>query len=194
LETLNDAYDFAEGAKLLESHKSAAKLLLALSQQTIECSHFIQAYSKDKKFGAFVFDICSNALTKLLGLRAFKHAASELISPKQSVTKVAEIYLATLKKLKEQLLDDSIIRTDINVSRITGAIDVIGTVFPSLMQELLLIAKKPPKYTFTSWMRSALRVRGTILINHAYPGHVRSFWMRSIAGSTMFRALIVHCY
>jgi hypothetical protein len=90
------------------------------------------------------------SLTRPLGLRAFKHAARDLISPKQSATKVAETYQATLKELKEQLLDDSTVRTDINVSRLMGAIDDIGAVLLSLMQELVLILNKHLRYTFTS--------------------------------------------
>jgi hypothetical protein len=57
LETLNNVYEFVEAAQALQDDKSTAKVLLALSQQTIECGYFIQAYAKDKKFGVFNFYI-----------------------------------------------------------------------------------------------------------------------------------------
>jgi hypothetical protein len=57
LETLNDVYEFVEVAQPLQADKSTAKALSALSQQTIECGYFIQAYAKDKKFGVFALYI-----------------------------------------------------------------------------------------------------------------------------------------
>jgi hypothetical protein len=50
-------YEFVEVAQPLHSVKSAAKALLAISQQTIECGYFIQAYTKDKKFGVFALRV-----------------------------------------------------------------------------------------------------------------------------------------
>jgi hypothetical protein len=44
--------------------------------------------------------------------------AKDFISPSQSATKVVETYQENLKRLKELLLDSSVIRTDINVGKI----------------------------------------------------------------------------
>jgi hypothetical protein len=85
----------------------------------------------------------SKVLTRLLVLRALKNIAKNFNNPSQAASTVAEAFKENFTNLKQKLLSNSTIRTDINVSeirttlsRVMSAVDVIGMDLHSLMQRI----------------------------------------------------------
>jgi hypothetical protein len=122
VETMNDAYSFVNDAAALKEIESHKQIIVALTQQTIDCAYFIRDYAINKSFcmSIFIIRVAQGLqLSVMSGKRTVKNFISDTdIKIKQYETKFQE--------LKFVFQGRAILQTEITVLRILDNVDNIG--------------------------------------------------------------------
>lgn len=125
VETMRSTFNLIQVEDLLKAIKpnSNQVLILKVMLRHIQlCSEILQHYTKDKQFGLFLKPLLM-LISYLISLYwSVKRLARNIT---QGIAKEIQDLCETLRKLRQDLLDDAVISTQIAVERVQRTLDIL---------------------------------------------------------------------